>query len=46
LVQIFKTTEALDLGCGVGGGKNSKDIFKVGIRATKIILMDIDEENY
>ncbi|KAM7441116.1 hypothetical protein ABFA07_009760 [Porites harrisoni] len=26
--RIFKTTEALDLGCGVGGGKNSKDIFK------------------
>ena len=29
--QIFKTAEELDLGCGVGGGKDSKDIFKVGI---------------
>ena len=27
--QIFKTAEELDLGCGVGGGKDSKDIFKV-----------------
>ena len=29
--QIFKTTEELDLGCGVGGGKDSRDVFKVGI---------------
>ena len=27
--QIFKTIEGLDLGCGVGGGRNNKDIFKV-----------------
>ncbi|KAL9988942.1 hypothetical protein ACROYT_G003438 [Oculina patagonica] len=26
--RIFKSTEELDLGCGVGGGKDSKDIFK------------------
>lgn len=29
LSQIFKTIEGLDLGCGVGGGRNNKDIFKV-----------------
>ena len=28
--QIFKTAKELDLGCGAGGGKNIKDIFKVG----------------
>lgn len=39
--QIFKTAEALDLGCGVGGGNNNNDVFKVSIRATKIILGDI-----
>ena len=27
--QIFKSAEELDLGCGVGGGKDNKDIFKV-----------------
>ena len=27
--QIFKTAEELDLGCGVGGGKDTKDVFKV-----------------
>ncbi|XP_027048067.1 ophiophagus venom factor-like [Pocillopora damicornis] len=26
--RIFKTIEGLDLGCGVGGGRNNKDIFK------------------
>jgi len=26
--RIFKTAEELDLGCGVGGGRDSKDIFK------------------
>lgn len=31
--QIFKTAEELDLGCGVGGGRDSKDIFKVGFQA-------------
>ena len=46
MAQIFKAAETLDLGCSVGGGKNSKDIFKVGHRATKITLIDIDEENY
>lgn len=30
-LKIFKAAEDLDLGCGVGGGKDSKDIFKVGI---------------
>ena len=30
-LQIFKSAEELDLGCGVGGGKDIKDIFKVGI---------------
>ena len=29
LLQIFKSAEELDLGCGVGGGKDNKDIFKV-----------------
>ena len=28
-LQIFKSAEELDLGCGVGGGKDNKDIFKV-----------------
>ena len=31
ILKIFKVAEDLDLGCGVGGGKDSKDIFKVGI---------------
>lgn len=26
--RIFKTAEELDLGCGVGGGRDSKDVFK------------------
>ena len=30
--QIFKAAEELDLGCGVGGGKDSRDIFKVGVQ--------------
>ena len=30
ILKIFKVAEDLDLGCGVGGGKDSKDIFKVG----------------
>ena len=28
--QVLKATKELDLGCGVGGGKNNRDIFKVG----------------
>ena len=34
-LQIFKTAENLDLGCGAGGGKDNKDIFKVGICIAK-----------
>ena len=30
--QIFKAAEELDMGCGVGGGKDSRDIFKVGVQ--------------
>ena len=29
--QVFRGMKKFDLGCGFGGGKNSRDVFKVGI---------------
>ncbi|PFX26602.1 cobra venom factor-like [Stylophora pistillata] len=35
--RVLKTAKELDLGCGVGGGKNNRDIFK---RAGVVIMTD------
>ena len=32
VLQVFKQIERLDLGCGVGGGKDHRDVFRVRLQ--------------
>ena len=43
-LQIFKSAEKLDLGCGVGGGKDNEDIFKVSKITYKLEIKDLEQE--
>ena len=43
ILKIFKVAEDLDLGCGVGGGKDSKDIFKVGTATRSLSISGLGQ---